>query len=195
MFCVVSVIRVAGSVPPASPHVSCVLGQCNQHPWDSLLTTLLLARIEAHCGQRWACLAHCYTGGLFPWWPPFGPLLLSLHLGHFAHLQTSMSSPEEVFTLSWASKPPGTGFNTALEAHSHQLTLVRTGGTQVSALPLTTLMPPSHHTHLKPRNVNVQHLWLEKAMAIHSSTLAWKIPWMEEPGRLQSMGSLRVGHD
>ena len=36
---------------------------------------------------------------------------------------------------------------------------------------------------------------LEKAMAPHSSTLAWKIPWMEEPGRPQSMGSLRVGHD
>ena len=35
----------------------------------------------------------------------------------------------------------------------------------------------------------------EKAMAPHSSTLAWKIPWMEEPGRLQSMGSLRVGSD
>ena len=35
----------------------------------------------------------------------------------------------------------------------------------------------------------------EKAMAPHSSTLAWKVPWMEEPGRLQSMGSLRVGHD
>ena len=34
-----------------------------------------------------------------------------------------------------------------------------------------------------------------KAMATHSSTLAWKIPWVEEPGRLQSMGSLRVGHD
>ena len=32
-------------------------------------------------------------------------------------------------------------------------------------------------------------------MATHSSTLAWKIPWTEEPGRLQSMGSLRVGHD
>ena len=32
---------------------------------------------------------------------------------------------------------------------------------------------------------------LEKEMAIHSSTLAWKIPWMEEPGRLQSMGSQR----
>ena len=36
---------------------------------------------------------------------------------------------------------------------------------------------------------------LEKAMASHSSTLAWKIPWMEEPGGLQSMGSLGVGHD
>ena len=36
---------------------------------------------------------------------------------------------------------------------------------------------------------------LEKAMAPHSSTLAWKIPWMAEPDRLQSMGSLRVGHD
>ena len=35
----------------------------------------------------------------------------------------------------------------------------------------------------------------EKAMAPHSSTLAWKIPWMEEPGRLQSTGSLRVGHN
>ena len=35
----------------------------------------------------------------------------------------------------------------------------------------------------------------EKAMSPHSSTLAWKIPWAEEPGRLQSMGLLRVGHN
>ena len=38
-------------------------------------------------------------------------------------------------------------------------------------------------------------LFKSSAMAPHSSTLAWKIPWMEEPGRLQSMGSLRVRHD
>ena len=38
-------------------------------------------------------------------------------------------------------------------------------------------------------------IYLEKAMATHSSTLAWKIPWMEKPGRLQSMGLLRVRHD
>ena len=51
--------------------------------------------------------------------------------------------------------------------------------------------------------VTLQHhlfylfLWqnMEKAMAPHSSTHAWKITWTEEPGRLQSMGSLRVGHD
>ena len=36
---------------------------------------------------------------------------------------------------------------------------------------------------------------LEKEMAIHSSNIAWKIPWIEEPGRLQSMGSQRVRHD
>ena len=36
---------------------------------------------------------------------------------------------------------------------------------------------------------------LEKEMAVHSSTLAWKIPWMEEPGGLQPTGSQRVGHD
>ena len=43
--------------------------------------------------------------------------------------------------------------------------------------------------------VDFYGITLEKAMAPHSSTLAWKIPWTEEPGRLQSMGSLRVGHD
>ena len=44
--------------------------------------------------------------------------------------------------------------------------------------------------------INVTYsLKLEKAMAPHSSTLVWKIPWMEEPGGLQSMASWRVGHD
>ena len=61
-------------------------------------------------------------------------------------------------------------------------------------------------TRLQPTTwVTLGNLWnffkrqypymLEKAMAPLSSTLAWKIPWTEEPGRLQSMGSLRVGHD
>ena len=40
----------------------------------------------------------------------------------------------------------------------------------------------------------LSRLVTEKAMAPHSSTLAWEIPWMEEPDRLQSMGTQRVGH-
>ena len=50
------------------------------------------------------------------------------------------------------------------------------------------------------KGINILHmcysvLCLEKAVAPHSSTLTWEIPWTEEPGRLQSMGSRRVGHD
>ena len=45
------------------------------------------------------------------------------------------------------------------------------------------------------KHIMVTQFSLEKAMAPHSSTLAWKIPWTEEPSRMQSMGSLRVGHD
>ena len=52
----------------------------------------------------------------------------------------------------------------------------------------------SKHT-LKNIELLFHNQSLEKAVATHSSTLAWKIPWTEEPGRLQSMGSLRVGHD
>ena len=44
---------------------------------------------------------------------------------------------------------------------------------------------------LSPRHIHI----LEKAMTPHSSTFAWEIPWMEEPGRLQSMGSLRVRYN
>ena len=58
----------------------------------------------------------------------------------------------------------------------------------IAAMKLKELTPWKE-SYDQPR----QHL--EKAMAPHSSTLAWKITWIEEPDRLQSMGSLRVGHD
>ena len=52
-----------------------------------------------------------------------------------------------------------------------------------------------HHEMITTSLGSLYHCISEKAMASHSSTLAWKIPWMEDPGRLQSMGSWRVGHD
>ena len=62
-----------------------------------------------------------------------------------------------------------------------------------AALPIALL-----HTRIAPKG-NKEQVGLspyeEKAMTTHPSTLAWKIPWMEEPGRLQFMGSRRVGHD
>ena len=53
-------------------------------------------------------------------------------------------------------------------------------------------LPTMWETWLQPLS---QEDPLEKEMATHSSILAWKIPWAEEPGGLQSMGSQRVGHD
>ena len=66
--------------------------------------------------------------------------------------------------------------------------------------PKTTTLWVMASTYKLCGDTNIQPLTLpsgayEKAMEPHSSTLAWKIPWTEEPGRLQSMGSLRVGHD
>ena len=61
---------------------------------------------------------------------------------------------------------------------------------------LLLLLPPPQPLLIRFRRQSLG--WedpLEKEMAAHSSTLAWKIPWTEEPGRLQSMGSHRVGHD
>ena len=50
------------------------------------------------------------------------------------------------------------------------------------------------HSYISHKSPELD-ITLEKAMAPHSNTLAWKIPWTGEPGRLQSMGSLRVGHN
>ena len=69
----------------------------------------------------------------------------------------------------------------------------------VKILTLTTTSLVAHMVKCAMQEAQVRSLGLEdpleKEMATCSSILAWKIPWMEEPGRLQSMGSQRVGHD
>ena len=64
-----------------------------------------------------------------------------------------------------------------------------TGGTVVKNLPLMQELPETQFRSLGWENT------LEEDMATHSSIVAWRIPWAEEPGRLPSMGSQRVGHD
>ena len=64
-----------------------------------------------------------------------------------------------------------------------------------SCLTLCDPMDYTVHGILQARILEWVAFPWEKAMAPHSSTLAWKILWMEEPGRLQSMGSLGAGHD
>ena len=68
-----------------------------------------------------------------------------------------------------------------------------------SAFQITYLVAQTVKRLSTMRETGVQSLgWedpLEKEMEIHSSTIVWKVPWIEEPGRLQSMGSKRVGHD
>ena len=59
----------------------------------------------------------------------------------------------------------------------------------------TTLEPLWAKNNSPTSELPIRTLYVEKAMALHSSTLAWKIPWTEEPRRLQSMRSLRVRHD
>ena len=79
-------------------------------------------------------------------------------------------------------------------------------GKQTQRINATHPVPPRRQSHRHPGSggptaeVMQSHCLqlvtsLEKAMAPHSRTLAWKIPWTEEPSRLQSMGLRRVGHD
>ena len=63
-------------------------------------------------------------------------------------------------------------------------------------MPVTWPLQVTNHLPTRLRwDCSSSYLTAEKAMAPHSSILAWKIPWMEKPGRLQSTGSLKVGHD
>ena len=70
-------------------------------------------------------------------------------------------------------------------------------GCSLNLFPRQTIQHHSNPSlcHKKLKLNSSMKTYTEKAMAPHSSTLAWKIPWMEESGWLQSMGSLRVGHD
>ena len=104
---------------------------------------------------------------------------------------TWVSHPVSRFFTSWATREAFLGnlsltsvvLKTRVECHC---SLMHTLGKHMGCFP---------HWITKTTFIQGYCVPPEKAMAPHSSTLAWKIPWMEEPGRLQSMGSPRVGYD
>ena len=110
---------------------------------------------------------------------------------------------------SLLSEPPGKPMNTGVGWHAFFQGIFRIQGLNPGLphcrqilYPLSHQGSPSGYTDLYVilwRRATHTHLLsvssLVLRMAPHSSTLAWKIPWMEEPGRLQSMGLRRVGHD
>ena len=118
----------------------------------------------------------CRTQCLYTYYPPWGQLP-SPPLLH-RELRSS---------LSWRSSSKVNSFNFLMLPF-----LFPHPWTQVKSIILLSMLQ-GYYDHIL--NSTRYHIHSEKAMAPHSSTLAWKIPWMEEPGRLQSMGSLRVGHD
>ena len=107
----------------------------------------------------------------------------------------SMEFSRQEYWSGLPSPPPGNLPDTVSEPASPALA----GGLFYFLLFFTTTPPgkPSGTERVVSKSCvgNLPGCPGEKAMAPHSSTLAWRIPGMEEPGRLQSMGSLRVGHD
>ena len=107
--------------------------------------------------------------------------------------------------LSWSNS---TSFSIRLGKPLKLTDILHSVQSMMSVRLIVHLSCPSSWTSLVAQNVKrLSTMWetwvrslgredpLEKEMVIHSSAIAWKIPWTEEPDRLQSMGSQRVGHD
>ena len=106
-------------------------------------------------------------------------------------LTASFLSPFH-FLLPYLFSPP---IPNSLSFHTHYSVRIPPSVFQHSSNNMTMRQNPSCLYYSGSQISRSLGFISEKAMAPHSSTLAWKIPWMEEPGGLQSMGSLRVGHD
>ena len=121
-------------------------------------------------------------------------------LGDLPNTELEPSSPMSPAGGSLPLAPPGKPMSQEDLHSNHKFFLP-----PISSWVLVTLPNLSRFLHLWNGMTTYTHfifyiymqlyIFMEKAMAPHSSTLAWKIPWTEEPGRLQSMGSLGVGHD
>ena len=122
---------------------------------------------------------------------------LSTNLIHQSYSFHPPSSPSNLFSsLGSSVSPPYSLIAIIVVTKSQQIPIsTKQPSYLLSFYILGTVLSMSHYLIKCNILFKGSKTLLEKAMAPHSSTLAWKIPWTEEPGRLQSMGSLRVGHD
>ena len=136
----------------------------------------------------WECLYLAKSAGQF-----YSYLIFSTAFGipSLKHLFSWLLDPAaSMAALSQAVPPVPSALMVPRPLPSHPFTTLST----LSASVIATSLMATNNTCIStiPKCVLVT---LEKAMATHSSTLAGQVPWMEEPGRLQSMGSLGVRHD
>ena len=158
----------------------CLLKKAQKLPSDSVLTNTFLGVVEGVLGMQ-RCLkregyhqaAHDLAGG-----GRLGHSQGQQSSGHWdrCEYETAVPAPLRLCCGTWQTMPPAAGFHVTVNA---------------------SLIPECPWRFLVPllgqicKAVKQE----EKAMATHSSTLAWKIAWTEEPGRLQFKGSLRVAYD
>ena len=116
-----------------------------------------------------------------------------------AQLCLTLCDPMDCSTSGSSVHWDSQGKNASMDCHALLQGIFQTQGVNPALLHCRWIL-----YHLSHQGSLCVHIYIfvcvyiyisEKVMAPHSSTLAWEIPWTEEPGRLQSMGSLRVGHD
>ena len=134
--------------------------------------------------------------GKHSWWMLKAPCCCWCLVAHHVQLFVTPWTIAARLLCPWASP----GRNTGLDFHFLLQRIFPTQGSNLRLLHCRWILyqwaTREARKHLgKTIILAVAKSQLEKAMAPHSSTLAWKIQWMEEPGRLQSMWSLRVRHD
>ena len=114
---------------------------------------------------------------------------MCLHAAYSKAVDTLKQKSDYIVTLTQMySLSPSTHSLTHTKINSHKFSLEHTSLVAQTVKCLSTMW------ETRVRSLGREDP-LEKEMAIHSSTIVWKIPWTEEPGRLQSMRSQRVGHD
>ena len=150
--------------------------------WPGLATHAPWSTLWCHWWTSWHFLSWC-SGSVCPW-----PCCCSCWSSGYASYSAKVSCPGRALILELGRAWNRVGFLKQLSRKGFP------SGVLGISLVVQTVKRLSTMRETRVWSLHLEDP-LEKEMAIHSRTIAWKIPWTEKPGRLQSMGSQRVGHD